>query len=949
MKTGKFPFSSFSFVHSLSRSSVFLCIPNFYLNQAMSISTLLIPASAHFWTDVVDQLLASELLSSKQGSNTQDFSALRVIVPTFAHVKLFQQALAARLERDFIPPRVSTLFALLEMQKPQENMPSISADSERLMGLFDELRKHAWISKLFGAHDETDLLPLAQALLNLSDELTQAFLPMSSNQELMREKWVSALAQLPVPVKKMISDEAQLVWSIWQSQLDQRDPGIRRFEKMMQIAGQASLPLIWISPSRPDQVESAFLQAYQQKNEVLAVHLDWRVGSLPPIYAKAWPDLLDGTEESGVVDTQCEQSPMPLLVEAVSIEDEAQKVAQSIVQHLQSGKNALAVVAQDRVVARRIRALLERANIFVSDETGWKLSTARAASLLMSWYDVISTRADTFVLLDLLKSPFVTGLNTDVPELAVAKEELILRAEVALRKANVLGSWEAVLGALADDAASYGWVKRFSTHARRFSGRKTLAEWSELHRRAMQELGWQNTLEQDEAGRQVIQMLQSIERDCQMVTGTFSFADWRGLVSLQFEQTPFIAPSIDQRVMMLPLNGAHLRSFDVVYVVGADAAHLPSRPKETLFFTNAVRRECGLVSDQERRQQQLRDWVELLLSNEMVVMSWRTEQDGEHNPVSPWIAQLALTLEQTGMTAMALHQVSLPMQTTDIQLTRQPRPQAAMLAPSSLSASAYASLRACPYQYFASRMLGLLPLDELSDLPEKRDYGDWLHSILKAFHDELKQTPTLSDDLRLQLLTQISEQKFEQVLKRSPAALGYQIRWNKVIPAYLVWLRERENQGWQFEIGEVWQERVIQWNGGEIKLHGRLDRIDRQHLGNEDRLQILDYKAKSVSSLKTRLKNGEDHQLPFYGLLTRTAATENAQIEGASYVALELEKNAIANIEADDFAAWMAALEQAITQDMRALKEGASLPAHGAESSCQFCDMRGLCRKGSWQ
>ena len=46
------------------------------------------------------------------------------------------------------------------------------------------------------------------------------------------------------------------------------------------------------------------------------------------------------------------------------------------------GKQEIAVIAQDRVVSRRLRALLERAGVLVADETGWKLSTTRAAAAL---------------------------------------------------------------------------------------------------------------------------------------------------------------------------------------------------------------------------------------------------------------------------------------------------------------------------------------------------------------------------------------------------------------------------------------------------------------------------------------------------------------------------------------------------------------------------------------
>ncbi len=89
------------------------------------------------------------------------------------------------------------------------------------------------------------------------------------------------------------------------------------------------------------------------------------------------------------------------------MEQEAQRGAQTVIDWLQAGKREIAVVAQDRVAARRLRALLERAQVVVADETGWKLSTTRAASAIAAWFELVASRGETPALLDVLKSPFV--------------------------------------------------------------------------------------------------------------------------------------------------------------------------------------------------------------------------------------------------------------------------------------------------------------------------------------------------------------------------------------------------------------------------------------------------------------------------------------------------------------------------------------------------------------
>lgn len=897
-----------------------------------------IPASPQFWQQAARRFLQSTVRHGWLPQGGPDYSALRVIVPTYAHAQLLLKALAQELAGNFIPPRILTLFALLEMQTPDSAMPRPDAPSERLMSLYAELRQHAWLKKLFTARRNTDLLPLAQTLLTLSDELTLALLPAANrDRSALEQGWQTALAQLPAPAQELLSEEAQLVWSVWQSQLDGHDALVQRYQNLLRLAGQAQEPLIWISPTEPDATEQAFLQAWAERQPVQALLLDWRAPALPQPYAQAWPLLQEGeppatqpalAEAAGTAHIR--------LCQAGSLEDEAVQGAQTVINWLQQGKQHIAVVAQDRVVARRIRALLERAQVFVADETGWKLSTTRAAAALAAWFEVVTTRADTIALLDLLKSPYLEQAHA---ETAVDKTDLVMQLELILRRANVLGGWDAVLAALnaaSDAAQAYRWLAALARLAGNFSSRRSLAAWSATTLQNLHEMAMFSALQADSAGAQIIQLLQALNNDCQQMEAAFSFAEWRAFINLQLESTPFITAHNDKRVVMLPLNGARLRSFDAVLLVGADAAHLPSQPGEVLFFANAVRRECGLVTREARQRQQLRDFTELLLSNPEIVLSWQGHLGGEHNPLSPWLAQLGLTLERCAQAGLPEMHLAIPQQILQATPPSQPRPSAPALLPAALSASAYNSLVVCPYQFFAARMLRLGALDELSDLPEKRDYGDWLHAILKQFHDRLQQEAG-SD--REQLLRTISREFFENILHQSPAALAYSVRWEKVIPAYVAWLKQREQDGWQFEIGEVWCEKNLSWDAGQITLRGRIDRVDRNAAGEH---AVLDYKTKGVTELRKRVRSGEDHQLPFYGLLAEQTPGS------AAYVALEIQQDKTGDAPAENFETWTQALEQAILNNMQAIQRGAALPAHGVESSCQYCEMRGLCRKGAW-
>lgn len=897
-------------------------------------SPLLIPPSAAFWSEVAHALLENGLLFDAD-PDRRDFSGVRMVVPGFSHAQHLKAALAAQLRQPFIPPRITTLPTWLSMLPPDAIEAVAASNSERMMTLYAELRQHAWLKKLFSARRNTDLLPLAQMLLTLFDELTVALLPsMQLSPDAAEERWQAALEQLPLPARNMLSDEAQLVWSLWKSQLDGNDATAICFARMMHLAADADAPLIWIHPEAPDSLQGAFLKAYGDKQTVLPILLDWHADAVPGVLACAWTEVL---EENGRDSFLAHAMPNILrppglsLAEVGSLEEEAQRGAQTVIDWLQAGKARIAIIAQDRVVARRIRALLERAQIFVADETGWKLSTTRTAAAIAALLDVVSTRAETIALLDLLKSPF---LCPDMPD----KATRVMEIEQALRRFNVLGGWDAAAGVLKNAPLAKDLLLRIAAQADLFAGRKTLAEWSAVTSRALEALGMRSALEADSAGCQVIALLDMLMQDCGMLSHPFSFSEWRAFLSLQLESTPFVPPEADRRVVILQLNGARLRTFDAVLMVGADADHLPSKSTETLFFANAVRRELGLVTREMQQRMQLRDLTELLSANPEVVLSWQSHKNGEPNAISRWIERLQLTLERAGAEKLPMHRSEIAPQNLRMMLPAMPAPVAPQLLPRKLSASGYNSLVACPYQFFATRMLGLNGLDELSDMPEKRDYGDWLHEILKIYHETLRNQ-SIAQPERENLLREISENIFGQALAQSAAALGYYSRWQKVIPAYLAWANERESQGWRFMVGEQRFDKILTWSEGQIGLHGYIDRIDENADGER---AVLDYKTKPLQALRDKIKEAEDHQLAFYGVLSDLPVT------AAHFVALEITKDKTGDAAATNYADWQRLLEMQIVASISAIAQGAALRASGIEYVCVYCEVRGLCRKGAW-
>jgi len=235
-------------------------------------------------------------------------------------------------------------------------------------------------------------------------------------------------------------------------------------------------------------------------------------------------------------------------------------------------------------------------------------------------------------------------------------------------------------------------------------------------------------------------------------------------------------------------------------------------------------------------------------------------------------------------------------------------------------------------------MLGLSGLDELTDMPEKRDYGDWLHKILNRYHEALRERNIPLQDREI-VLREISAAVFDKEVAGNAGALAYASRWEKVLPAYLAWANQREEDGWHFVFGERKCEKTLRWDDGEICLHGRIDRIDESDGGER---AVLDYKTRNAAALREKLKEGEDRQLAFYGVLS------DLPFERAYYVGLEAVKGKIGDVEASGYAESKHNLAAQLIANLGALAHGAQLPATGIEAVCAYCAVRGLCRKGAW-
>jgi len=604
---------------------------------------------------------------------------------------------------------------------------------------------------------------------------------------------------------------------------------------------------------------------------------------------------------------------------------------------LASPAKTIALIALDRQITRRLSAVLGHRGVALVDETGWALSTTTAAAQLMTWLEAMSWEGTTGVTSDAvlaaLKSAPLAFAAADVLKL----EQKIRRdSHVAWSQTGceLLGDWPA-----------------------RFARPRALGHWLQATKALMQHVCLWNAMQADLAGEAMLKALhldkefdQSFEDKFSQLMPQSAYLAWvRAVLEANRFRRKFDARTL-ATVTILPLAQMWGRHFDAVVVPSCDERRLPARPRVQSDWSAAQREALQLPTADDAAAAQSKAWA-WLCRQPSVHLLWQQMEGNELLSKSSLLQVLEMkgrlvhqpSLLVAGDNASASsgrtggsfalnvfqHGVSIDWQT---------------LAPASLSASAYSDLRACPYRFYAMRILGLRDSDELDETVDKRDFGTWLHGTLYRFHEALKHEPTLE---RVITINACANAEQTSLGLDDVAFLPFALIWPKTREAYLAWLAKHEASGAHYVGGEVKKSFPLTVEGKAVNLVGTLDRIDKD--AESGIRWLLDYKTESLDKTKKRIKNAdEDTQLAFYAALVSNDAEQNAEPIRAAYVNLVERargKDFTSTNELIDVETRRDNLLDGIWSDLSNMAAGHGLRALGEGDACTFCQVRGLCRR----
>ena len=871
-----------------------------------------------------------------------DLRGATVLLPNYHVARPLAQALGAISKSTLLLPQMVTLS---DWAQSIPLTAPIQPDTQRITALYQALRERRWFA-------DADLWSLARELLSLMDDLTRhhVILPESA-AEFAQQLGAAYRARSG----QALQFEARVVHELWYAMSSGGEmDGVRAYlQRLALLAQRVTTPLYVLLTSDLSAPEAHFFEACRARVPVMVFDLREMVADVPD-FALLERSLRHAAEsndlrsDAAILKNQADAALTGrlCLFGAHSLEQEAHAAEVQVRRWLLAGKQNIAIVAQDRLVARRVRALLERAHVLVRDETGWTFSTLSVSTVLMRWLDALQSDFYYQDLLDLLKSPFIFA-----DQEAGTRKQAVYQLERLVRKHGVASHLDAFLDLAHGEKAVQTALARLRQASQRTEDRgqgrsvkKTLAEWLHSLHDSMEILGVVQGWSQDAAGQQLLQLLGQWTEELRDMTTRCNFAEWRNWLSQQLDAHTFLDTGIDSPVLLTHLAATRWRSFDAVLLLGCDASHLPGTDNGSVWFNDAVRGTLGLPTSEHHLAQLRDDLLALLALNDTVLATWQASKNGEHNLLSPYLEMLRALHHLAYNNDLADQELvamldGARVRTADFALpvmATMPAPSVLRThVPSRISPSGYNSLVACPYQFYARHILRLNDLDEVRESVEKRDFGEWAHEILHRFH---QQFSVLGEHARSELeeaLQRISREVFAPTVERDYLARAWLLRWQQAVPTYLDAQLKNEAEGWRYQNGEVPFEMPLT---DELTLHGRIDRVD---VRAEGVVRVLDYKMTDATRLRNKLKEaGEDVQLACYASVY--------EADEAAFISIE--KNKVVSVVPPQDVAELAQANitrlLAVFDQMRA---GAALPAHGVDEACQYCEMRGLCRKGEWE
>lgn len=547
---------------------------------------------------------------------------------------------------------------------------------------------------------------------------------------------------------------------------------------------------------------------------------------------------------------------------------------------------------------------------------GRQLSASPVAAAVISLLRAAQEDYSGPALLRVLGSPFLTFAGR--PSLAGQLDRV-------LRRQRITGGREKVLAAVSREqgedenmrALGAALAELFDALAP-FSDTApaSLAEWMDRLARLMNRAGAAERVDAIkgplnvnlQAFHKLTETLDSLKRAGGLFPGyRYTCNEWTFLVRKTLMHARFQVPPEDEGgVQLLGLEESAGRAWEEIYFGGLVDAQFPQRLPQNIFLPEASLEALGVRAIERARLLAAHSFYRLLLSAPRVTLT-RPESAGDR-PVAPSPFLLELEpLRRAGLVNRGLAKTSglqfslspgdarsLPELAKALSLAgadglpalpELPELRAVTTALARRGANpAPATPREkrefsvteldvylrCPYDYYVTRVLGLAPMEEVSEDISPQSRGSVIHGILRDFYRAWNK-PVAADSLpeARALLEKLAASAFRRTADTFRNFREQELFLSVMAERFLA----AELEFWKQGMKPVFLEEIIEKSritlpdGEDVFLTAKIDRIDADDRGN---FIVVDYKTGGYP--QPRMNREQDiFQLPVYAVLAERA------------------------------------------------------------------------------
>ncbi len=342
----------------------------------------------------------------------------------------------------------------------------------------------------------------------------------------------------------------------------------------------------------------------------------------------------------------------------------------------------------------------------------------------------------------------------------------------------------------------------------------------------------------------------------------------------------------------------HLDDAPELVITGMNEGLVPASVNADLFLPDGLRRRLGLPDNDDRLARDAYRLTAILASRERVhLVVGRRDDLG--NPLRPSRLLLRTRGEELARRARRLFAEELPERPalpragegpageSDFRAPPEPRIEIAD-PPADFRVTEFRGLLEDPYRWALEQLRGL---EEVHDRDREMDglaFGSLAHKVLEAFAGTDAADASDADTVEAALRDLLEDRAGRRFGTDPLPAVRIQIEQLELrLRDFARWHADRIRAGWELRAAEVGTPEdgvPLDVDGTEVRLHGRVDRIE--HHPETGRWAVLDYKTgekpRRPEDVHRKRSTGEwvDVQLPLYHHLLPSLAAGRPELRG---------------------------------------------------------------------